>query len=186
MVRARSRVLIPAAAKEEVTRDPMEAKIRREMVELLPRLRRFARGLAGSADAGDELLQATCERALSNLEKWRPDTRLDSWMYRIARNLYLNELRSRKVRQQHLRLAAEQEPLSHDGARSAEARMELAATGDFLKGLPEEQRSVLLLVCVEGLSYEETSAVLEAPVGTVTSRLSRARQALRDWQSGLE
>lgn len=160
----------------------MDEKLEREFRALLPRLRRFACGLTGSTADGDDLLQATCERAIRNIDKWEPGTRLDSWLFRIARNLHLNDMRAQGVRSRHLSTLETQEGGKEvDGARALESRMTLAKVRGFVQRLPEEQRAVLLLFCVEGLSYRETSAVLGIPVGTVTSRLGRARLALRDF-----
>jgi RNA polymerase sigma-70 factor (ECF subfamily) len=154
------------------------------MLAFLPRLRRFAYGLTGSVDDGDDLLQATCERAIRHIDQWQPGTRLDSWMYRIARNLHLNNLRAKGVRHQHL---ASIDPIEHgtlDGVRAAEAQMTYQAVRGFVDRLPEEQRTILLLVTVEGLSYREVSDMLELPIGTVTSRLARARLALKSFVGG--
>lgn len=159
----------------------MEQRARAEIVALLPRLRRFTRGLTGGAEAGDELLQATCERALTNLHQWQPGSRLDSWLFRIARNLFLNEIRANKVRRGYLRDAVEMMPGAEQGQRVAEERIAVTRLRGFLARLPEEQRSVLLLVCVEGQSYAEAANTLELPIGTVTSRLARARLTLKDW-----
>lgn len=158
-----------------------EAETRRQLVVLLPRLRRFARGLTGSAPAGDDLLQATCERALANLGQWTPGSRLDSWLFRIARNLYLNELRAGRVRQSYVVEAQQISPGSLCGERRAETGLRLARLRLLLARLPEEQRSAILLIAVEGMSYAEAAEALTLPVGTVTSRLARARQTLRDW-----
>ena len=158
--------------------------IRREMIAFLPRLRRFAYGLTGSVHDGDDLLQATCERAIRHIDQWQPGTRLDSWMYRIARNLHLNNLRAKGVRHQHL---ASVDPVEHgtvDGVRAAESQMTYEAVRRFVERLPEEQRTILLLVTVEGLSYREVSQMLELPIGTVTSRLARARIALKSLVDG--
>ena len=151
--------------------------VRREMLAFLPRLRRFTCGLTGSVDDGDDLLQATCERAIRNIHQWKPGTRLDSWMYRIARNLHLNELRAQGVRGRHL-AAVDPDSQVVDGVRVADSLLSFEAMRGFLSRLPEEQRSVLLLVTVDGLSYQEVADLLEIPVGTVNSRLARARQAL--------
>ena len=152
---------------------------RREMLALLPRLRRFAVGLTASADEGDELMQATVERAIRHIDKWQPGTRLDSWMFQIARNLNLNNLRARKVRGAHLNPVDLDEVRGEDGQRVVESKLTLEAVRRFLGRLPEEQRVVLLLVCVEGLSYREVADATGVPVGTVTSRLARARITLR-------
>lgn len=162
----------------------MDETIRREMIAFLPRLRRFAYGLTGSADTADDLLQATCERAIRHIDKWQPGTRLDSWMYRIARNLYLNELRSRKVRGETAESPGPAAEGSFDGARAVESRIAYERVRAHLARLPEEQRSVLLLITVEGLSYREVADLLDLPIGTVTSRLARARIALKDFLEG--
>lgn len=156
------------------------------MIALLPRLRRFAYGLTGSVDEGDDLVQATCERAIRHIDTWQPGTRLDSWMYRIARNAYLNQIRARKVRGQHLQLAdADLDRYANvDGARAAEAHLTYGVVREIVWRLPEEQRTVLLLVCVEGWAYKEVSEMLGLPIGTVTSRLARARTALKAYMEG--
>ena len=162
----------------------LDETIRREMLAFLPRLRRFAYGLTGSVHDGDDLLQATCERAIRHIDQWQPGTRLDSWMYRIARNLHLNDLRARGVRSQHL---ASVDPAEHgtvDGVRVAEAQMTYEAVRGFVDRLPEEQKTILLLITVEGLSYREASEMLDLPIGTVTSRLARARLALKAFVGG--
>jgi RNA polymerase sigma-70 factor (ECF subfamily) len=152
---------------------------RREMLALLPRLRRFACGLTGSADEGDDLVQATVERAIRHIDKWQPGTRLDSWMFQIARNLNLNNIRARKIRGGHLSAVSFDDVPGDDGFRIAESRLTIAAVRQFLGRLPEEQKTALMLVCVEGLSYREAAQIMDVPVGTVTSRLARARIALR-------
>lgn len=156
------------------------------MLAFLPRLRRFTYGLTGSADEGDDLVQATCERAIRHIEKWQPGTRLDSWMYRIARNLHLNNLRSKGVRGQHLASIDADEYHRVDGQRAMEAQLTFKAVRGFVDRLPEEQKTILLLITVEGLSYREVSELLELPLGTVTSRLARARLALKAFMGGEE
>jgi RNA polymerase sigma-70 factor (ECF subfamily) len=151
--------------------------IRKQMTTLLPRLRRFAVSLTGNMADADDLVQDTVERALRNLHRWQPDTRLDSWMYRIAQNLWIDTVRARRVRQT---TGAEppEDAAVFDGARAAEARLTFAETCRALAGLPEEQRAVVALVVVEGLAYREVAEILGIPIGTVTSRLARAREAL--------
>jgi len=162
----------------------VDDNIRREMLALLPRLRRFAYGLTGSMDEGDDLVQATCERAIRHIGTWQPGTRLDSWMYRIARNTYFNTLRAKRVRADHLQSLDRDELTRVDGARAMEARLTFTAVRDFIARLPEEQRTIILLVCVEGLAYKEVAEVLDLPIGTVTSRLARARLTLREFAEG--
>ena len=157
----------------------MRDQVRKEMIALLPRLRRFAHALTGNGNDGDDLAQATCARAITHIGRWQDGTRLDSWMFRIAQNLHRNNLRAARVRASHLRLVGEYPAAIDDGPAAMETRITLQAVRDFVGHLPEEQRSVLICVCVEGLSYKETAAILDLPVGTVTSRLARARLALR-------
>ena len=157
----------------------MDETIRREMLALLPRLRRFAYGLTGSIDEGDNLVQATCERAISRIDTWEPGTRLDSWMYRIARNIFLNLRRAQRVRVEYLQIADPQQHAVLDGVRAMETHLTFTSVRESVARMSEEQRTVLLLVCVEGLSYKEVAEILELPMGTVTSRLARARQTLK-------
>ena len=157
----------------------MDKRTKAELIALLPRLRRFARGLTGSEEEADDLVQGACERAIQRISQWQPGTRLDSWMYRVARNIYFNWCRAGRVRSAYLQ-AVETEPLGmHDGPRAMEAHLTLALARDCIARLPEEQRMVLLLVSVEGLAYKEVAEVLDLPIGTVNSRLARARLALR-------
>lgn len=154
-------------------------RIRAQMVALLPRLQRFAMVLTGSRADADDLVQATCERAIARLDDWLRGTALDSWMFKIAHNLHRNQRRDQANR---LRLVAEHgQTLDHleDGARRAEAWTELQEVRVKLLALPEEQRIAVTLIAIEGFSYQEAAALLEVPVGTVTSRLARARDALR-------
>lgn len=157
----------------------MDEFLRREMLALLPRLRRFAYGLTGSMADGDDLLQTTYERAIRSIAQWQPGTRLDSWMFRIARNAHLNEIRGRRIRERHLELVETRADRVVDGQAAAEAHLSLQTVREGVSRLPEEQRTVLLLIVVEGLSYKEAAEALELPIGTVTSRLSRARRLLR-------
>jgi RNA polymerase sigma-70 factor (ECF subfamily) len=151
-----------------------------ELVALLPRLRRFARGLAGTADQADDLVQAACERALSRIQQWTPGTRLDSWMFRIIQTIWLDERRALKVRAGGGTVEAESAgpELSTDGEREMEAHMTFDAVRRAMVKLPEEQQAVLMLVCVEGQTYKEAAETLSIPIGTVMSRLARARVAL--------
>lgn len=156
----------------------LDETVRKELVALLPRLRRFAYGLTGAIADGDDLVQSACLRALDRIEQWRPGTRLDSWMYRILQNLWIDQLRAGRSRE----VAMEDEAMAAipggDQARVIEARLGLAEVRREVGRLPAEQRSVLLLVSVEGLSYKQAAEVLDIPIGTVMSRLARARLAL--------
>lgn len=149
-----------------------------QLVELLPRLRRFACGLSGSLDRGDELVQAACERLLRGHKELRPDTRLDSWLYRVIRNLHVDGLRAQSVRvrgAEYLRVMA---PVTAPAAQALENHLLLHQVQEAMQQLSEDHRAVLMLICVEGKSYKEAAQILEVPMGTVTSRLIRARKAL--------
>ncbi|HLJ53086.1 MAG TPA: RNA polymerase sigma factor [Rhizomicrobium sp.] len=153
--------------------------IRSEMVALLPRLRRFALSLTGNRADGEDLAQETVERALNHLRQWQSGTRLDSWMFRIAQNLFIDERRSAKRKRDALAEAVHMQAASvQDGARDAEARLTWKETCAALATLPAEQRSAVALVLIDGMSYREAAAVLGVPIGTLTSRLARGRDAL--------
>lgn len=149
-----------------------------DMIALLPRLRRFAQALARSPADADDLCQATIERALKARDQWQPGTRLDSWMYRIMRNQWIDETRARGRRSETFAPEEAGANIGDDGARRAEIQLELTDLDRALNRLAEEQREVIALVLVEGLAYKEAAAVLDVPIGTLTSRLSRAREAL--------
>jgi RNA polymerase sigma-70 factor (ECF subfamily) len=151
--------------------------IRSQMVALLPRLRRFALSLTGNQADADDLVQDTVERALRNLHRWESGTRLDSWMFRIAQNLFIDGARSR-VRKRASGTMEEAEAVGEDGARAMEAKITFADTCRALAALPDDQRSAVALVLIDGMSYREAAEVLEVPMGTLTSRLARAREAL--------
>lgn len=156
----------------------MSEDVRQQIIALLPRLRRFALGLTGSRDDADDLVQAACERALSRLHQWQPDTRLDSWMFRIVKTIWIDQWRTNRARGEHVELDSIEPPAGSNGRHVTEARNTLEVVCRAMERLPDEQRLVLTLVSVDGLSYEEAAAVLEVPVGTVMSRLARARRRL--------
>lgn len=152
-------------------------------MELVPRLRRFARSLTGSVSDADDLVQDTVERALRNLHQWEDGTKLDSWMFRIAKNVWIDKVRAAKVRS----AAPLEDADSHaaiDGSRAAEVRLSFADTVRALAELPEEQRVVVALVAIDGMSYRDAAHVLEVPIGTLTSRLARARMAMAERVTG--
>ncbi len=159
----------------------LDAQVRSEMIALLPRLRRFARGLTGVADQADDLVQAACERALTRIDQWTPGTRLDSWMFRIVQTIWLDERRAAKVRVGQGQVAAAEavDPeLTVDGVRRMEAHLTFDAVRRAMERLPDDQRAVMMVVCVEGQTYKEAAETLSIPIGTVMSRLARARMAL--------
>ena len=150
------------------------------LIELQPRLRRFALGLCGSLDDADDLVQQAIERALTRRNQWQVGTRLDSWLFRILQSIWFNEIDKRKVRKRHLQLVADSEANTFVGKNPPESSFELDQTRQILSTLPEDQRVALLLVAVEGFSYKEAADTLSVPAGTVMSRVGRARATIRD------
>lgn len=147
------------------------------LCELLPRLRRFARSLTGDPQDADDIVQTAIERALSHSAQWREELGLEGWLFGIVRNAWLDEARARRRR---WRVFAPEADAERVGQSPNEARTIAMSVEAAMAKLPEEQRVVVALVLVEGLSYKEAAAVLEVPIGTVTSRLARARAALQD------
>ena len=150
----------------------------RDIVDLLPRLRRFARSLTGHPADADDLAQQTVERAFMQRRRWRPGTRLDSWMFTIMKHAWIDETRARR----RAGRIFESDERAFDAADSAvpamEVRLEALEAERALAQLPPDQRIAVALVLVEGLSYREAAEVLEVPMGTLTSRLVRGRMAL--------
>jgi RNA polymerase sigma-70 factor (ECF subfamily) len=169
----------PEAPVREAERgDPVSSRFSDQLVAVLPRLRRFARGLAGSVSEADDLVQAACERALAREHQFEEGTRFDSWMFRIVQTIWIDQLRARDVRKEGGDV--EDDRMGSDAAvRSVEARLALAEVRRAVDCLPPDQRTVLMLVPVEGLSYKEAAVVAGVPVGTIMSRLARARIALQ-------
>jgi RNA polymerase sigma-70 factor, ECF subfamily len=154
----------------------MPQNIHEQIVALLPRLRRFARNLARNPHDADDVVQIAVERALTRLDQWRSDARLDSWMFKIVRNAWIDELRSRG-RRDKVFLAAEAG--ENVGTDSMARETDLLAVQSAMARLPQEQREAVGLVLVEGLAYREAADVLDVPIGTLTSRLARGREALQ-------
>ena len=156
----------------------MSVSVSDQLIAVLPRMRRFARGLTGSAVEADDLVQSACERALSRAHQFQEGTRFDSWMFRIVQTIWIDQLRSRDTRREDAEDAGVHVGTDEPGRR-IEARLALDEVRIALKQLPPEQRSALMLVTVDGLSYKEAAEVAEVPVGTIMSRLARARVALQ-------
>lgn len=150
----------------------------RELLTLLPRLRRFSRALARDAADADDLLQVALERALKAQSQWSPGTRLDSWMMRIVRNCWIDEMRGRARRARTFVPEEEGALIGADGHLEIEMKVEMHDVDKAMNSLPAEQREVIALVLVEGLAYREAAELLDIPMGTLTSRLTRGRQAL--------
>ena len=160
-------------ASEELPRDDFQ----RRLLESLPGLKRFARSYCGSSADADDAVQVTCERALERWRQWNGVGTLEHWLVKILVNSWRDEQRSRRVRAGP---NLESVPEREDGTPTHADRLYLEQVHEEIGKLPESQRDVLLLVASEGLSYQETASALGIPVGTVMSRLCRARQALID------
>ena len=147
------------------------------MAREIPRLRRYARSLTGDSDAADDLVQDCMERAIRKRHLWRRHGSIRSWLYRVLYNVFLNRIQGDRSRR-HV-------PLDRvDGVLTTPARQEqeihckdvVAA----MQALPDEQRAAMALTAVEGLSYDEAAEILDVPIGTLRSRLFRARDRLRE------
>jgi RNA polymerase sigma-70 factor, ECF subfamily len=165
-------------ARRVADQDPASERFGDQLVAVLPRLRRFARGLTGSSVEADDLVQAACERALARRHQFQEGTRFDSWMFRIVQTIWIDQIRSREVRKTDGDIG-EDRLGSDEPVRRVEARLTLAEVRRAVDRLTPDQRAALLLVTVEGLSYKEAAEVVDVPVGTIMSRLARARIALQ-------
>jgi RNA polymerase sigma-70 factor (ECF subfamily) len=150
------------------------------IVELIPRLRRYARALAGDRPAADDLVQDTLERAWSKLHLYRRGTDLRAWLFTVMHNVYVNQRRAARPSSP----LDEEMPELAQPARETDALV-LRDLDAAIRRLPPDQREVLLLVALEDMSYAEAADALEIPIGTVMSRLARARERLRAMLSGL-
>jgi RNA polymerase sigma-70 factor (ECF subfamily) len=150
--------------------------VKHQIAALLPRLRRFGRTLAHSAQDADDLVQTAIEKALTRIDQWTPGTRLDSWMFRIMQNAWIDEVRARERRGQTF---LPEEEAEHVGVSTTNAQIDALAVRKAVAQLNHDQRAVVGLVLVEGLAYNEAADVLGIPIGTLTSRLARAREALQ-------
>ena len=150
----------------------------RDLTQLLPRLRRFAHALSRNAADADDLTQATIERALRAREQWQTGTRLDSWLYRIMRNLWIDTARARTRKESHEAPAEEAERVGEDPREAMDMSFELKRAMAAMERLPDEQREVVALILIEGFGYREAAEMLDLPIGTVSSRLVRGRTAL--------
>ncbi|WP_280153210.1 RNA polymerase sigma factor [Piscinibacter sp. XHJ-5] len=161
--------------------------LRLELVALLPRLRRFARTITHHREDADDLVQLSVERALLRLGQWQPGTRLDSWMFTIMKNAWIDEVRSRTRRDALLLPEQAGENVGHAvGEWPVDAQHRRMDVQRAMATLNDDQRMAVGLVLVEGLPYKEAAEVLGIPIGTLTSRLARAREALQAVLSGTE
>jgi RNA polymerase sigma-70 factor, ECF subfamily len=155
--------------------------MREQIVASLPRLRRFARTLAGNANDADDLVQIAIERALAKHDQLQNETGIAGWMFGITKNAWIDEAPARARRE---RLASDEDAGMSVAGPAAEAHVAAIALPEALLRLPDEQRLAVALVLIEGLSYQQAADILEIPVGTVTGRLARGRTALQQMLRG--
>jgi len=151
-----------------------------QIVALIPRLRRYARALVSERSRADDLVQDTLERAWAKMHLFRTGTDLRAWLFTVMHNVYVNQVRAARETVEFDESAIEAVSRDPQGERLEVRDLERA-----LLQLPAEQRQVLLLVALEDMSYDETAKALGIPIGTVMSRLSRARERLRALMHGL-
>lgn len=151
-----------------------------QVFEHIPRLRRYARALVGDRYAADDLVQDTLERAWNKFHLWRPGSDLRAWLFSIMHNVFVNQVRSKR---NEIERTMEEMPVVAVRATQSDF-LEIADVDRALRTLPDEQREVLLLIAVEGMTYEQASGALSIPIGTVMSRLSRGRERMRRVISG--
>jgi RNA polymerase sigma-70 factor (ECF subfamily) len=175
----RKKIPPPIVQTEYMTGSP--DSIRDEVVALLPRLRRFARLITRHREDADDLVQLGVERALTHAAQWRSGTRVDSWMFRIMKNAWIDEVRGRSRR---AAVFAPEEAGENIGVSTTERQIERLAIEKAMARLSEEQRLAVGLVLVEGLPYKDAAEALEIPIGTLTSRLARGREALQQLLGG--
>jgi RNA polymerase sigma-70 factor, ECF subfamily len=149
-----------------------------QLLALLPRLRRFARALTGNMTDADDLVQTAVEKAITNMHMWQEGTHFDRWVITITKNCWLDDRRSARVRMPHDDVSERFDLVGEDGRETADKRARQAELRKAVDALPDEQRAVVALVIIEGFSYRETADALDIPLGTVMSRLGRARAVL--------
>jgi RNA polymerase sigma-70 factor (ECF subfamily) len=156
----------------------MHDRFSTDLIALLPNLRRFALSLCRRSDLADDLVQTTAERAFAARDQFDPATRMDAWLFRILRNAWLDTTRRQQTRGTEVDIADAPEARVTDGVVETENRLMLQSVEAAMADLPQDQREVMMMICVEELSYKEAAEVLDIPIGTVMSRLARARLAI--------
>lgn len=146
-----------------------------QLIACIPRLRRYARALTGDGSRADDLVQDTLERGWNKLASWRRGTDMRAWLFGIMHNVHVDQVRKPTLATEEL---DDYTPVPHM-PHSPTAGLELRDMESALRQLPADQREVLLLVALEDMTYDEVAAALQLPIGTVMSRLSRARERLR-------
>ena len=159
----------------------MGSEIGQDLVAMLPRLRRYALTLCKSRELADDLVQGACERALGTASSRGEGVPFDAWMFRILRNFWIDGLRRKQTEGFSVDIEEHHDLIGSDGAVETDARLTLEQVQREIARLPEEQREVLLLVSVEEFSYKQAAETLGLPIGTVMSRLSRARLKLAEF-----
>ena len=149
-----------------------------DLAAVWPRLRRFAHALARDRTDADDLAQMTAEKAFRSRNQFHPGSRFDSWIFRICRTVWIDALRLRGRRAAHEAPPEAGENIGFDPRPAADAAIDLGTAMAAMQRLPEEQREVVALILIDGFGYREAAEILEQPVGTVSSRLARGRQAL--------
>ena len=149
-----------------------------ELAAVWPRLRRFAHALTRNPADADDLAQTTAEKAFKSFGQFQPGTRFDSWLFQICRTSWIDTVRSRARRAAHEAPDELAESVGYDPRPATDAAIDLARAQLMMQRLPEEQREVVALILIEGFGYRETAEILKQPIGTVSSRLARGRQAL--------
>ena len=152
-----------------------------QAMQYIPRLRRYARALTGDASAADDLVQDALERALVKQKLWREGTDLRAWLFTVMHNVFVNQVRSAAVS----RTVQLDDAMAERPQPQAADRLEIRDLDAALQALPEDQRAVVLLVGLEQMTYDEAARVLDVPIGTVMSRLSRGRERLRRLMQGI-
>lgn len=160
-----------------LTQDTIQNEVRQGLIPLFPRLWRYCIVVTGNPDRANDVAQAACVRALEKAHQFEAGTKLDRWVFRIAQRLWLNELRSDAVRQGGGMATLDEVDLPDPGP-DAETNAYARQVMMEVMGLPEAQRTTVLLVYVEGYSYREACEILDIPIGTVMSRLAAARTSL--------
>ena len=150
-------------------------EISERIVELLPRLRRFARSLSRNQHDADDLVQSAVERAWRHLDQLRPGANLSSWLFGIMKNAWIDNRRAQGRRGE---VALPEDSGDHPAVNPTDMNANLWSVSEAMDKLPEEQRLAVALVLVEGMSYKEAAEMLDIPMGTLTSRLARGRTAL--------
>jgi RNA polymerase sigma-70 factor, ECF subfamily len=161
--------------REDAAPDP---PVQHRLIEMLPRLQRFARVLCRPPLEPDDLLQTTCERALSRRAQFVEGTRFDSWTFSIMHSIWKNDLRRRALDGRTMTVATQDAVTLVDGERAALGKIYLSEVLSALQRLPEDQAAVIMLVSIEGLSYAAAADALSIPIGTLESRMARGRIAL--------